>query len=308
MAMEEQQPFAVLAAASDELARLDLLLADAAVEGAALRKELAVSVEAAVAAVSLEHGASFTEPFRRAGPLLAGAAATRRVPELFVEDEPEQLHGTGRLGDSWLRHQAGGEGTESERASVIKSLRQRLEQLEAGAYAKRDALLPLLAPLLPLPELWRICVMWRASAPGVLQLPAAAAPSAVVAAFAGYADGVLEALQQDLGLLRSFAANPAQSAAAHPEEGRQVGALGLSGTQLADELVGTAVVESFGVALGALRTAAAAAKMQANFEGVAEALEAAVGCYAAFFDAASRGGTILRAASLAPADADSSQE
>lgn len=297
--------------ADEELARIDKLLAAAELEGAALNRELGASVEEVAAAVSREYdggsaaNASFAEPFCRAGPLLAGAAAARRVPELFVAGEAEPLLADGgdsrRLGESWLRHSAGSlDSPESERASIIAELRQRLERLEPGAHARRDALLPLLAPLIPLPELWRICVAWRASTPGVLQLhEPAARPSAVAEAFEGYAGAALEALKQDLGVLRSFAASPAKS-----PDARQVGALGLSGTQLADELVGTHVVESFGVALGALRTAAASAKMQENFEGSIEAVEAAVQCSAVLFDFACRGGTILRTAGMAADDSD----
>jgi hypothetical protein len=298
----------------EELARIDQLLAEATQQGAALARELGASVEEAALAVGREYGgraesnASFAEPFRRAGPLLAGAAAARRVPELFVADETDEqlLVGGGddrRLGERWLRLSAGGgDAPESERASVIAELRQRLERLEPGAYARRDTLLPLLAPLVPLPELWRICVAWRASALGVLQLSEATArPSAVAESFEAYAGAALQALKHDLGVLRSFAASPA---AAQPREGRRVGALGLSGAQLADELVGTHVVEAFGVALDALRTAASSAKVQEDLEGGITAAEAAVRCYAVLFDVASRGGTILRTAGLAADDAD----
>lgn len=314
--MMEEQPQQVMAEELMQLARLDELLLAAEGEGDALRCELDATLQAGATAVAREQGgdaaaaaaaaaSSFTEPFQRAGPLLAGAAASRRVPELFVEDEREHPLGDGaaapRLGESWLRHSAGGapEVPEAERAAIIAELRQQLEQLGPAQHARRDALLPLLAPLVPLAELWRTCVAWRARAPGAVQLPAEASAAAVAAAFAVSADATLGVLVQDLGLLRSFAAGPAamQRGGAQP-----LGPLGLSGTQLADELVGTRAVEAFGIAMGRLRAVAAAAKAQGDVASSVAAVDAAVCCHAALFDMACRGGAILREAGLAAAE------
>ena len=150
--MMEEQPQQAKAEELMQLARLDELLLAAEDEGDALRCELDATLQAGATAVAREQGgdaaaaaaSSFTEPFQRAGPLLAGAAASRRVPELFVEDEREHPLGDGaaapRLGESWLRHSAGGapEVPEAERAAIIAELRQQLEQLGPAQRARRD--------------------------------------------------------------------------------------------------------------------------------------------------------------------------
>ena len=303
-------------AARQELARLDELLATELVQGRSLQASLDQTLAGAAAAVAREHGeggAGFVEPFTRAGPLLTGTAAARRVPALFVDEGEQQLlpsgsdgGGTGAAacdpGEGWLRQAAAGwQAPEAERAPIISELRKRLDRLEPAEWAQRDALLPLLAPLIPLPELWRTCVAWRDRSPGALQLPAVAPPPAVVVAFAECADAALAALVQDLGLLRSFASNGLKSSR---QGGDQLGALGLSGVQLADELIGTRAVEPFGAAMGRLRAAAAAAKAQGDAESCAAAVAAALRCHGQLYDMASRGVAILREVGLAQPSAN----
>ena len=62
----------------------------------------------------------------------------------------------------------------------------------------------------------------------------------------------------------------------------------------ADELIGSQAVEAFGVAMGRLRAAAAAAKAQGDAESCGVAVAAALRCHGQLFDMASRGGAILR--------------
>ena len=275
--------------AAEALAQLERELAETEraveLEGAALQATLDEGV-AAVAGQRGAEGAAFVDPFRRAGSLFSGAQHT---PSLFVE-EAEELGASAldaaNLPEGWLRHAAAGpDAPESDRAPIVAELRRRLERLQPTQWARRDALLPLLAPLLPPAELWRACVAWRARSAS--RPPSGASPPALAEAFVASADIALSALAQDLGLLRSFAADAP---------------LGRSGTQLAHELLGSGAAEQFRAAMEKLRAGAKTAAARGDGAGAATAAAAAVRCFGTLHGLARQGMDLLRAAGLAALD------
>lgn len=248
------------------------------------------------------------EPFHQVGGLLA-TAMEPVVPQLFVDDPASPGPGAGELATGWLRHvTATALEASAPTQGLAADLLQRMHALGPQECKRRDAMLPLLAPVMPPSELWRQCVAWRARhlpVPTKAELTAHV-PAVIAAAFERFAVASASALRQDLALLRSFAAS----------------SLRLSGEAMADELLGVALVETYVATMEKLHAASTSAPSAANLStaplvtprvggrgGSDSAVAAALRCYSALNAFARYTATMLAAAGLADGtDADEACE
>ena len=173
---------------------------------------------------------------------------------------------------AWLRHVGGSTG---DTAALAAHFRRQMDELEPQDVGKRDELLPFLATVVDAPQLWQYCTDWRKQR---ISRPARAAePSQITSEFSNYADRAFLALRQDLSMLRSFR---------H---------LQLTGEQMADELVGLAVVDAFDAALKWIQISPSA-----DLSGVSRATFA-LQCYNSLRAFSYRASGLLQAAGLSTA-------
>ena len=211
------------AALDSEIATLDArigrLRAGLQADKASLSRSLAQSVDAAAA----QHGgaaASALSPFKGDPGLLSagqpsGSAGLFDTGSNLLAAGGDQPAAAADSAGAWFAHLRGREGPVEGPAAgastqpLVKALSAQLLRLPPDDALARDGLLALLAPLLPQPQLWQLCVRWRdkqaeavaATGVGVDHLPETAG---ILRQLSAVLERSLSWLQADLGLVRVF--------------------------------------------------------------------------------------------------------